>query len=163
MRTNVSRRELLHGGMAGCCGAIAATSAVVHTLGTPHGDGPNQHAPPAGTAQNHEGGDLCRPTQVTTSAIGPSTILYGFRDALLIKLTADSGVIGWGETADVGASGGIIENHLKRILLGADANDSRKLWRSLWGADRRWRAVAGVDIALHDLRGKALNLSIADM
>ncbi len=39
-------------------------------------------------------------------AIGPSTILYGFRDALLIKISTDSGLVGWGETADVGGTRG---------------------------------------------------------
>ncbi len=97
-------------------------------------------------------------------AIGPSTILYGFRDALLVKLSTDSGLVGWGETADVGGTRGIIENHLKKILVGANVLDSRKLWRLLWGANfGDGRAVAAVDIALNDLRGKALNLSVADL
>lgn len=97
-------------------------------------------------------------------AIGPSTVLYGFRDALLVKLTSDSGLVGWGETADVGGTRGVIEDHLKKILLGANALDHRPLWRRLWGANfGDGRAVGAVDIALQDLRGKALGLSIADM
>jgi D-galactarolactone cycloisomerase len=82
----------------------------------------------------------------------------------LVKITTDSGLVGWGETADVGGTRGIIEDHLKNTLLGANPLDHRKLWRALWGANfGDGRAVAGVDIALHDLRGKALGLSVAEM
>ena len=97
-------------------------------------------------------------------AIGPSTALYGFRDALLVKISTDSGLVGWAETADVGGTRGIIEDNLKQILLGKNPLEQRKLWRALWGANfGDGRAVAAADIALHDLRGKALKQSIADM
>ena len=97
-------------------------------------------------------------------AIGPSTTLYGYREALLVKITTDSGIVGWAETADVGGTQGIIETHLKKVLLGKNPLEHRKLWRELWGANfGDGRAVAVCDIALHDIRGKALRLSIADM
>src|SRR5689334_12644310 len=67
-------------------------------------------------------------------AIGPSTLLYQFRDALLIKITTDSGIVGWGEAADTGGTRGIIENQLKKTLLGKNPLEHRKLWRQLWGA-----------------------------
>ena len=96
--------------------------------------------------------------------IGPSVGESPFRDTLLVKITTDSGLVGWGETADVGGTHGIIEEHLKPTLLGKNALDHRKLWRQLWGANfGDGRAVAGVDMALHDVRGKALNQSVADM
>jgi D-galactarolactone cycloisomerase len=97
-------------------------------------------------------------------AIGPSTKLYGFRDALLVKISTDSGIVGWGETADTGGTRGIIEDHLKPMLLDKNPLEHRSLWRQLWGANfGDGRAVAGVDIALHDVRGKALDQSIAQM
>lgn len=97
-------------------------------------------------------------------AIGPSVGEYGFRETLLVKITTDSGIIGWGETADVGGTQGIIEDHLKKVVLGKNPLDHRALWRKLWGANfGDGRAVAGVDMALHDVRGKALNQSVADM
>ena len=38
------------------------------------------------------------------------------------------------------------------------------LWRQLWDANLSdGRAIAGVDMALHDVRGKTLNQSVADM
>lgn len=97
-------------------------------------------------------------------AIGPSTLYYKFRDALLVKISTDSGLVGWGETADVGGTQGIIEDHLKHVLLGKNPLRYRELWRQLWGANfGDGRAVAGVDIAINDLRGKALGLSISEL
>ncbi len=97
-------------------------------------------------------------------AIGPSVAQSNERDALLVKISTDSGLVGWGETADVGGTRGIIEGHLKNVLLGKNPLEHRKVWQAMWGANfGDGRAVAGCDIALHDLRGKALGLSIADM
>ncbi len=98
-------------------------------------------------------------------AIGVSILeLSDVRDALLVKITTDSGLVGWGETADVGGTRGIIEDHLKTKLLGANPLEHRKLWQTLWGhAFGDGRAVGGVDLALHDVRGKALQQSVADL
>ncbi|MCY2964264.1 MAG: mandelate racemase/muconate lactonizing enzyme family protein [Planctomycetota bacterium] len=97
-------------------------------------------------------------------AMGPSTAVSDLKDTLLIKITTDSGIVGWGETADVGGTRGIIEDHLKPLLLGKNPLEHRKLWRSLWGANfGDGRAVAGLDLALHDVRGKALGQSVAEM
>lgn len=96
--------------------------------------------------------------------IGPSVASAAARDTLLVKISTDSGLVGWGETADVGGTRGIIEGHLKKVLLGKNPLEHRKLWAQMWGANfGDGRAVAGCDIALHDLRGKALGLSIADL
>lgn len=96
--------------------------------------------------------------------IGPSVASAASRDTLLVKISTDSGLVGWGETADVGGTRGIIEGHLKNVLLGKSPLEHRKLWAQMWGANfGDGRAVAGCDIALHDLRGKALGLSIADL
>src|SRR5262249_12724433 len=81
-----------------------------------------------------------------------------------IKVSTDSGLVGWGETADVGGTQGIIEKHLKKAVLGKNPLEARKLWNAMWGPNfADGRAVGGMDIALHDLRGKALGLSIAEM
>ncbi len=97
-------------------------------------------------------------------AIGVSTALSDLRRALLVKISTDSGLVGWGETIDLGSTRGTIEQDLKKVLLGRNPLEHRKLWRELWGPNfGDGRAVAGVDLALHDLRGKALGLSVADL
>jgi D-galactarolactone cycloisomerase len=97
-------------------------------------------------------------------AMGVSTALSDVRQCLLVKISTDSGLVGWGETIDVGGTRGVIEAHLKPKLIGKNPLEHRQLWRSLWGPNfGDGRAVGAVDIALHDLRGKALGQSIADL
>jgi D-galactarolactone cycloisomerase len=154
----MTRRALLGSGVVGSCGVLAGLSSSM----------------PANIAA---GADAGKPSSLTITkvetfavqhklqrAIGVSTALGGYRDALFIKISTDSGLVGWGETSDVGGTRGIIEDHLKGILLGKNPLEHRKLWREVWGANfADGRAVAGVDLALHDLRGKALGLSVAEM
>ncbi len=86
------------------------------------------------------------------------------RSSLLIKLETDEGLVGWGETAPFGGVKAIIEEQFAPILIGQNPLEHRRLWRELWGPNfGDGMAVGGVDIALHDLRGKALNLSVADL
>jgi D-galactarolactone cycloisomerase len=97
-------------------------------------------------------------------AIGPSTSMYTMRDALLVKIGTDEGLVGWGETAPLGGIREHIDKHLAPLLLGQDPRAHRRLWRQLWGPNfGNGLAVGAVDIALHDLRGKALNLSVAEL
>ena len=156
-RTGFSRRDWLRTGLAGSCSALAAWS-------------PLQKQAEAEEARGKPSGLTI--TKVETfalehrlpKAIGPSVAQSNVREALLVKISTDSGLVGWGETADVGGTHGIIAQHLARVLLGNNPLEHRKLWRAMWGANfGDGRAVAGCDLALHDLRGKALGLSIADM
>jgi D-galactarolactone cycloisomerase len=97
-------------------------------------------------------------------AVGCSTLLYSSRDALLVKLSTDEGLAGWGETAPLGGVRGLIEEQLGPKLIGQNPLDHRKLWRQLWGANfGNGLAVGALDIALHDLRGKALGLPVTDL
>lgn len=96
-------------------------------------------------------------------AIGPSTMLYPFRETLLVKISTDEGLVGWGETAPIGATQALI-NRLGASLIGQNPLEHRRLWRQLWGPNfGDPLAVGALDIALHDLRGKALNLSVAEL
>src|SRR5262245_5554908 len=96
-------------------------------------------------------------------AIGPSTFMYTMRDSLLVKITTDEGLVGWGETAVLAGVRSWVDE-LAVGLIGQNPLDHRKMWRQLWGANfGNGLAVGGLDIALHDLRGKALGQSIGDM
>jgi D-galactarolactone cycloisomerase len=86
------------------------------------------------------------------------------RSTLLIKIETDAGVSGWGETAPVSGARGAIDDQLAPKLIGQNPLAHRSLWRSLWGANfGHALAVGGVDIALQDLRGKLLNLPVAEL
>jgi D-galactarolactone cycloisomerase len=89
---------------------------------------------------------------------------YQSRDALLIKITTDEGVVGWGETAPMVGVREIIEKRYAPAIIGENPLEHRKLWRKCWGGNfGNGIALGGLDIALHDLRGKLLNQSVSDM
>lgn len=152
-----SRREWLRLSLMGMCGAVAEWS-------------PTRLFAEADAARG-------KPSSITITrvdtfpvehklpkAMGPSIEQGDKRHSLIVKISTDSGLVGWGETVDVGGTHGIIEEHLKPLLLGKNPLEHRKLWRLLWGPNfGDGRAVAGCDMALHDLRGKALGQSVAEM
>jgi D-galactarolactone cycloisomerase len=97
-------------------------------------------------------------------AIGPSTFMYTLRDALLVKISTDDGLVGWGETAALGGVRELIDKQFAPALLGQDPLQHRQLWRQMWGPNfGNGLAVGAVDIALHDLWGKAVNLPVAEL
>jgi D-galactarolactone cycloisomerase len=97
-------------------------------------------------------------------AAGCSTGMYTTRDALLVKLSTDDGLVGWGETCPLAGVRAIIEEQYTPILLGKSPLRHRALSRELCGANfGNALALAVVDIALHDLRGKALGVPVAEL
>src|SRR5437764_14434652 len=153
-QTDRVRRDCLKAGLAGTCGVLAS-------LGAGGLAGAGEKKPSALTITRVETFAL---EHRLPRAIGPSIAQTNVRDALLIKISTDSGLVGWGETADVGGTQGIIEKHLKKAVLGKNPLEYRKLWNAMWGPNfADGRAVGGMDIALHDLRGKALGLSVAEL
>ncbi len=97
-------------------------------------------------------------------AIGVSTALSDQRSTVIVKLSTDAGLVGWGETGDIAGARAVIEEKLRPLLLGRNPLAKRSLWRAAWGANfGDGRAVGAVDVALDDLRGKALGLPVADL
>lgn len=95
---------------------------------------------------------------------GVSSVLSSARDGLFIKITTDSGIVGWGETAEVGGIQGMIDHHLGKMLIGRNPLQFRQLWRDLWGMNfGNGIAVGGIEIALQDIRGKALGVPVTDL
>jgi len=95
---------------------------------------------------------------------GPSTYYYRSRTALIIKLETDAGVSGWGETYDGYDVRALINRQYAPLLIGRNPLEHRKLWRELWGPNfGNGIALGGLDMALDDLRGKALGLPVAEL
>lgn len=92
---------------------------------------------------------------------GPSIFTYHLRESLFIKLTTDSGLVGWGETYPMGGVEAAIRDVLAPLLVGRDPLDLRQLHEQMPRAtfDNGF-AVGGVDLALHDVRGKALGVPV---
>ena len=86
------------------------------------------------------------------------------REALLVKIETDAGLVGWGETSPISGARGTIDDHLAPRLIGQNPLEYRRLWRMMWGPNfGNALAVGALDMALNDLRGKALNMSVAEL
>ena len=98
------------------------------------------------------------------------------QDALIVKVTTDAGIIGYGEVdSNPMAVKGCIEgpfSHttatgLAHVLIGEDPFRTEYLWHKMYRANiyggRRGigiHAMSGIDLALWDIKGKALGLPV---
>jgi D-galactarolactone cycloisomerase len=96
--------------------------------------------------------------------VSVSVPLDTVRRTLLVKVETDAGLAGWGETAPVSGVRGAIDDQLGPRLVGQNPLEQRRLWRMLWGPNfGHPLAVAALDTALNDLRGRALGLPVAEL
>jgi D-galactarolactone cycloisomerase len=92
---------------------------------------------------------------------GPSILTYRERTSLFIKLTCDSGLVGWGETYRMAGVAAAIRDVLGPLVVGRDPLDSRRIRQEMQAASfYNGFAVGGMDLALHDLWGKALGVPV---
>lgn len=95
----------------------------------------------------------------------------GYRQTLLVKVTTDQGVVGWGESHAVMTPRvvqTVIADMFRPILLGQDARQIEALWEKMYSTQRLrgygsgyyTRAMAGIDIALWDIVGKAAGVPV---
>ncbi|NOT61288.1 MAG: mandelate racemase/muconate lactonizing enzyme family protein [Acidobacteria bacterium] len=95
-------------------------------------------------------------------------------ETALIKIETDAGIIGWGEAQSPVAPevvGTIIKTILAPILIGEDPLAHERLWSRMYNAMRvrghvgsfLLDAIAGIDTALWDIKGKALNARVCDL
>lgn len=93
-----------------------------------------------------------------------SVPLPKYRDALLVKIETDQGAVGWGESSPITGARGAIDDHLGPLLIGQNPLDYRPLWRKLWGPNfGNALAVGALETALNDVRGKVLNMPVAEL
>ena len=102
---------------------------------------------------------------------GFSQWFYNQRNVLLIEVIADDGTSGWGECygpADVTQAA--VEKFYAPRILGMDALSTDAIWHHMWRASLDFArsgimmgAMSGIDMALWDLKGKALNLSVSQL
>lgn len=93
------------------------------------------------------------------------------RNALLVEVEADNGLVGIGEA---GSAGGplastqvVVEQELKPLLVGEDPLLIERLWQKMFQRTRQhgrrgivMHAISGIDIALWDLAGKVAKLPV---
>jgi len=93
------------------------------------------------------------------------------RDAVMVKVITEDGIVGWGESHHGRAHTAIaklLETTLRQLVLGMDAFDTTGIWARIYkyqlashgmGAATAM-AMSGLDMALWDAKGKALNLPL---
>lgn len=101
--------------------------------------------------------------------------LYSTRiETALIKVETDAGIIGWGEAQAPVAPEvvcTIVQTILVPILIGEDPLAHERLWSRMYNAMRvrghtgsfLLDAIAGIDTALWDIKGKALQARVCDL
>ncbi len=105
---------------------------------------------------------------------GNGTIYPTVDRSIVVRLTAEDGSIGWGETYGICAPRAtceIVNDLLAPVLTGEDVTDIGETWDLLYGLMRVrgcWGgfhvdALAALDIALWDLKGKAGNKPVRDL
>jgi len=102
---------------------------------------------------------------------------HGVRFVCLIKITTDAGVVGWSDVetqphvgkaiVDAPSGGAIGFESLRAALVGEDPLERERLWQKMYRylayygrAGAGMQMISGVDIALWDIAGKALNLPV---
>jgi L-alanine-DL-glutamate epimerase-like enolase superfamily enzyme len=86
----------------------------------------------------------------------------------LVRVWGEDGMVGLGEASPMSpqVTRAVVEHQLKPLLVGMDALDLESCWEKMYVTTYKTRgqgtsiAISGVDIALHDLAGKALGLPV---
>lgn len=91
------------------------------------------------------------------------------RNFVLVKIVTDTGLVGWGDATLNGrelAVATLIDEHLRPLVIGEEAGRIEHLWNALY-TGAYWRggpvqntALAGIDMALWDLLGKAAGMPV---
>ena len=95
----------------------------------------------------------------------------GYRQTLLVKVTTDQGIVGWGEAHAVMTPRvvkSIVTDLFTPLLIGQDARNVEVLWEKMYSTQRLRgynsgffkRAMSGIDIALWDILGKAAGMPV---
>jgi D-galactarolactone cycloisomerase len=93
------------------------------------------------------------------------------RDAVIVKITTEDGLTGWGEAHHgrcPGAVAHIVNTTLKACVVGQDAHDVTGIWKRMY--DRQLGShgmgagaclgISGIDMALWDVRAKAFGVPL---
>lgn len=92
----------------------------------------------------------------------------GHRNILFVKVITDNDLYGWGESGlssrECAVAGAI--SHFKHFLIGKDPLNTGALWQEMYrsqyfeGGRVLSAAIAAIDIALHDIKGKHFQMPV---
>src|SRR5450432_371661 len=95
-------------------------------------------------------------------------VWVGIRNQLLVKVETDEGVFGWGESGLSGREKAVVGalDHFREFVVGRDPTLVGALWQEMYrsqyfeGGRVLQAAISAIDIALHDIKGKALGVPV---
>jgi galactonate dehydratase len=102
------------------------------------------------------------------TAIIPYPTWVGTRNQLIVKVETDEGIYGWGESGLSGREKAVVGaiEHYREFLVGRDPFAIGALWQEMYrsqyfeGGRVLTAAISAIDIALHDIKGKALGVPV---
>ncbi len=112
-----------------------------------------------------------RLSQKLDEPFGFSQMYYDIRNALLVEVVDDSGAVGWGECygpAEITQCG--VNSFYAPLLIGWDPMKNEAAWQHCWRAALDFSmkgvmmgAISGLDMAMLDLKGKLLGVSVSEL
>jgi 2-dehydro-3-deoxyphosphogalactonate aldolase len=113
-------------------------------------------------------------TDVKTFVVGVPPPHFGGRYWIFVKLTTDSGVVGYGEVYSVPfhphVVAKMIEDVCARKVIGSDPFKIERLWRNIYGSGYTGRPdtsilgiLSGIEMACWDIVGKELNKPVYEL
>ena len=105
-------------------------------------------------------------TKLKITAIKPYPVWVGTRNQMLVKVETDEGIFGWGESGLSGREKAVVGaiEHYREFLIGRDPMQIGRIWQEAYrsqyfeGGRVLQAAISAIDIALHDIKGKALGV-----
>ena len=105
------------------------------------------------------------------TAIRAFPVWVGTRNQLLVKVETDEGIFGWGESGLSGREKAVVGaiEHFAEFAVGRDPMRIGALWQEMYrsqyfeGGRVLTAAISAIDIALHDIKGKALGVPVYDL
>lgn len=97
--------------------------------------------------------------------------MVGIRPQCLVKVETDAGIVGWGESGLSAREEAVAAavGHYRDFLIGADPMARGAIWQRLYrsqyfeGGRVLVAAQSAIDIALHDIAGKALGVPVYEL
>lgn len=105
------------------------------------------------------------------TAVKAYPINVGTGSQLVVKVETESGIYGWGASGLSGREYAVIGaiEHFKSVLIGKDARQIGAIWQDFYrgqyfeGGRVLTAAISAIDIALYDIKGKALNVPVYEL
>ena len=103
--------------------------------------------------------------------VKPFPVWIGRRNQLVVKVETDEGIFGWGESGLSGRELAVVGaiQHYAEFLRGRDPMQTGALWQEMYrsqyfeGGRVLQAAISAIDIALHDIKGKALGVPVYEL